>query len=1648
MNTKLITLRTFSLSYQNIYADNRVLRMNLVSELEEILDKESKIVIIEGKEGVGKTDILLQFSTKHNYDSITFFINPAFRTSYRQDFFMQDVGRQIYFYNNNKIPPEDIEITEGIFNKLIFDLTTKPGRKNKPVYFILDGLDQIERSDFELLKNTLQNLPWNTNNFYFLVSGAIEKLKELLPPLWLKNLKSLRIPRFTENETKLLFGTEDTMEFEEFILEIHKTWKGHPESLCQVKRIIEGGISHKDFIDKFDISEKNELLGIEWKRAKLEELNLQSPKLLIISILTFDDNLSSIQKLAGITSIQVNKIEELVDEVSFLVRNIDNISFVSISYRQYAKKSLMRFEKETNTILINYFNKSDDLDSILNLPTLFHKNNEWKNIIDLLTIDNLDLIISNSNSFYEIKKQINYGYKASTSIKNSFENVFRFSLHRSLLIGLQSSDSKKDAIKAYIVLDRQEDAFTLISNSVLKEDRFKMLLYFIQQSKIENKNVDAILINEVKELIKDIDTGYLRENIVDIAISLAYFLPHEAINVIEKSLGLKPENNSIEWLISIIGIIANKNKNNSEDEKLIIEKNNDAKYSFVDKFVKSIGFGINEVPKEEIVNEIKKIEKSSDQIFLMRKWIKHNYLKDGINEIIEFTLNLLTAESSTSKPSTESLYDIVFPIKYFNEKNIIESMVQRIEDLLLTINTPTIGRVKLEVAIIESLANINVESSNDRTILLTERINDLSDISIKFESYVHIYKMFKNIEEKKHINIDSLIIDEKFIKQELDNVFSKYLVSIADQHDEIEESLIILSEFDFRYSLYIAKSLNTAIRRDQAIITCLESYISKDFDKWVSDDIEYSLNIIVSTQEKSEALLAIFKSAYDQKDLVKNRKTIIINLLPRIDEVSGSIKKCLLLSLGIILLGLKPSKNHRYPPIYSKVIKKLEGFLLINFNRIMNPLEKIQMGYKLTSLVGNYNKELAEQYFNLAEDDRKTTIFQDATQVGSLIESIRIMIRIYSGLIKRRDYSYEKISYLINYVPSKESQIALWSELAVRINLIGNHTISNKIVTTIIIPTLDDFKKNREHDDFLELLKISASALHLSQSSTLILYLKLLKIEEKEAIIPSVFKVLLSNCYEADPFENFKSATHFSYQDATDYLDLLEYFETDERVYHYIKSFVKLAKYNPNIFTRMQKSELYQKLNTQIANKLPNKRSGIVHDGYFLSAAATIELFTINSNKSISNLNQITQKIPTINNTTDRALVYFNLAKEFDNKKRKIELIQLAFEESDMIPSLKERISMYEIGLEITIKVSVNLFNEYLTKFENELFNLDENEQYPTYKKLIDLAYKYDKNIAQRLISNLDTDPARKKLSEPANDHFNKLDLENSAQSDYAQVGRLKERIEKSNFAWNLLAQLNSDKRKGREIIETTSFLHSASTMPLFYSMPLFEFFIENVIKREDKDNLLLSFYESANYNALLCHNLICNISNKNSSTITNYANTSDNSIIISSGMYNESIDFIKNFVTGTGSKDIFIIDPYFSDKDMFFLKNLDDWCNKPTITILSSCEAPGSLQRDQYISEWKNHSYEPPPSTTFVRANNQNNKSPFHDRYLLLFDKKLGLRLGASINGLNGKKTFEISQMLATDVGSVYETIIKPLAIQRIRDHNNQLIKYELFDF
>lgn len=1644
---KLISLRDYSITYKLIIDEKIIDRNHLLDEIEEIASNDIKLILIDGSQGIGKTSILLQFATRHHNDCFTYFINPACRFTVKQDFLMQDIGSQILFYLNGEI--NDMTINEGIFNNLVLNLLKIHIKKGKRLYFVIDGLDQIEKADAELLKSLLENLPWGSNNFTFILSGTNESLTHIVTESALKKSKTFRIPRFSFEETCRFFGWKDNA----FSQEVYDTWKGHPESFSQVKRVLESGVELEDFLIRDDIIEKNDLLEFEWRQSNIEKLDFDSELIKILSILCFDENIRSFKKVISILNYEDDRFRNQINKLSFLKLKDDDLTFISNSFRKFVIGKFKKYEKRTFTLLIKYYNEKNDISSVMNLPSLYDKNQDWLSLIDLLTVNNLALIVSNSQSFADIKKQINYGYKASTSLKKAYEGIFRFSLYRSLVNGLQKCDIRESQIQAYVSLNKLDEVFLLISNAILKEDCLKMMIAYSRECKIRGLNLDPLIIKKIELLLYEIDKNYLIDNIIDLAIGIAYFMPTLSIEIIERAAGLQTEGGSLEWLVTYIESIASDSRIDVIDDQIRIldEVGTNLNDTLFNKLSNSISFGINQIKSSDIIPKIAEVVNISDKLFLIKIWIKKNYQLHNIIEFINFGIDLILQNSSNIKPTTTNLLEILYPLPYLCDQSLILLLINRIDELILTINSPTSDNIRIQLMLIEAMSIYNINNANQRMIDLYDLIHSISDCSIKIEAYSNCWKCIQSIQIKQGFNIKDFILDETDVKKDILSSIELFLTCVADQFEELEKTFEIVTMIDYDFAIQLAQKLNTSLNRCKAIHAILTKYLETNLKYWDINKIQQGLALINIEPYYVSSIVKIFESATDTKYNGVNFKNKVVKLLPLINiDISNSLK-CHLLSKVIILLLRDRELDHYIYLNYDKLILKIKGFLMKFWEKIDSPIDKIQEGYKLTSVFAESDKLFSEEFFKRTQQISDENILDNNTHIAIYNESIRLMIRVYVGIIvKNKDYSYEKLESLISQVPCKISKLRLWSELAVRVKFAGNHYISDEIVSKKITCVIEKYKLDSDKFYFYTALKSCASAIYLSQPEALKLLIGSLPIYQKENIISIVCFVIITKVHESEPFNDKKGSKIFNYQDAIDFLKLMDMLETDSELFHNIRHLCNIGKYFPDNFTREQKSDIQQRLYLLISIKLPNSKTGVKHDGYIIACKACILSFNVNHiNDRLKDFEALGLEVLNIDNVADRSLIYLILAKECSIKKKRNDFINQSFDEADQILSVKQKINYYEIALEEASSFSLDLFKSKILQIQSDINKLDESDKFLIYKNLIEIAYKNDNKLAKRLIGSLDSDPGRKQFVEPINEYYNKLELEKNVLEDYSQIGKIKNRKMMNSIIYRMIGELNSDKRESRNLEQSISLLHTASKYSFFNSLPLLEFFIQNYIKNSSSnENKILDFYDSTYTNAKLCFNLICSVSNKNDRSILHSSVESENSFFAHYGMRDLAIDFIEKNVRTSNSKDIYIIDSYFSYGDLPFIKSLSGWTNEANITILTSPEANKDFNKSQFKAAWNEISSEEFPPSCFISASNIIGKSPIHDRWILFPDRNKGLRIGSSINAIGGKKLCEISTLTSVEVEILNDTVLLPFAKQRIRDFDEQTIKYETFEF
>jgi hypothetical protein len=167
---------------------------------------------------------------------------------------------------------------------------------------------------------------------------------------------------------------------------------------------------------------------------------------------------------------------------------------------------------------------------------------------------------------------------------------------------------------------------------------------------------------------------------------------------------------------------------------------------------------------------------------------------------------------------------------------------------------------------------------------------------------------------------------------------------------------------------------------------------------------------------------------------------------------------------------------------------------------------------------------------------------------------------------------------------------------------------------------------------------------------------------------------------------------------------------------------------------------------------------------------------------------------------------------------------------------------------------------------------------------------------------------------------------------------------------------------------------------------------------------------------------------------------------VIRPGSKEEAFQFIKNWISEEVEEFIIIADPYFCKDDIEILKIIKELKENIEIDILGSKGGNSSDVEVEYQKEWRRISEDMPPFTnlTFCWIPEQNNQTPFHDRWILT--KNGGLRLGTSINSLGLKKESELSIMEPSEALNIRENLLFEYINHEKKTINNFRISYKSF--
>lgn len=1629
-------------SFPNLI-ENEIRRTSVIDTIERIYENNIDVVFIEGKNGSGKTTLLSQFARVNNMNAVTHFIDTADRYSYDIDFFKKNIYNQLYFYINNTInstQSRDFSIYEI---RQTLDKAIKKSRK--PLYFIFDGLSEIPESNRELIIDIIADLPWH--KVKFLISGDYETLENICPNKTIK-VKSHQMPYLDYSETKQFL--KDLTDESDELNELYKiSDKGQPGKLEQIKRIcIKYGT--KNFLSENDISEKTNLFEIEWKGVKNNEKDM-----LILALLAFDDSKYSIESLSKRLEILEKETTDLIKNYTFISITDETVSYVSEVFRSFASKKLNKYKEKALGILIDYFIKNPNTeDSLINLPHLYQRAKKHKELINFLSIDNFATLLQKYKSFTTINQQFDYGLNASIEFNKHSANFVKFTLLKSSFREIERYEAFESEIDARIILNQPDEAYNLAVEAYLKEDRLRLLAALIKQKKINDLPIELEIIDQIRELYQQIDIKDLGSNSTELASSLLYSCPDLAIDLIE-NLSQSDSKHSFRDIaythLSLDALtIKEKGKNLFSDIDFITSNIEDSDRKYTVNVIAGI---LGDYNANQILKRINELTETTKKLFFLEMWILNNPKADGIFEVIIRAIDLVISGSSEEIPSATLLANIASPLPFINNSEKINQLVELFDSQKNSVVNPMEDYIRLHLILAKSVATYNYAIAKDRFIDLYMRIDEIKDVSIKTNCLAEYWSTLCDSIFKDIIETDEKLLSSAY--NDLNKNLS-VLIKEAAFHEKFLSNVIRYTtniDNNLNFILPYILSVNTQYRRDDCYSLVINNYIKdKLFDDINFDKLKEVFNLINNVLIKERIIVHILDS-YSRSD--SSDDICINNIMYFVDlatKIENSSLKCTGLAISVKILKDQNTKK--------VLVENLLQMLHASWNSIDLTWYKVDIGFKLASLFAKENQEIAINYLNDSILERENTSLLDSTTVpNTYILSVKLSIRVFNGLIKnlkKIDAELKNLEKLIIVIPSYGEQILLWSILALNFYSKGKSEYTKKLVRDYIRPNLLSLGDN-DKDYRRYVIKLISPTLYIDHSQTFFDYIDDMPSEIKDDCLSNVCYYLMTKMLLDEPVDFADKGYAITYEEAKDICLLVSKMEVDVNVFFNIKRLVKCLRNHKLVSGQL--SVIKKDLNLLIEKSLPKTKYGIKHNGYKI--AATASLYSLDNQYEEKKWNDLKTQAYQIPNLSDSVFVLKVIAEEINvkSKKLQIDILHEAYELAKLIPSNYEKFERFGSILESFAELSKTELVKIVMEIAHSLNQSHDEDLSDKHNELIDLLYQHDPGNIDQYLSILDNDIVKKNKYKKAIDkHIKSLDLRKNAINNFENVSKIIKKRELQSFAKKALIQLNSGKTTPKSIEELFYIIKTASDYTLSDSYYLYSLYLENIVKKYEKSSstknidFLYTIFESTVFNA----NLIDILSQNNASKIKRRLKAvtsvqSDSELYFTLGERDKLEMFLRDWIENNVKNSLHIIDSYFSEEDIHFLKIIKEVVPDCEVFILTSKEGNKNRQdniQEVYKKAWSDISDEIPPQTTIKIVWRENNLfSPIHDRWWIPDDAQTGLRFGTSANSVGLSKDTEISIMNKEEAKKVENTAIRDYIEGNTRRYGNERVKNFSFE-
>jgi hypothetical protein len=1591
-------------------------RENIIITLADMLCSDSEVVIVDGPDGMGKTTLLAQFAREYPNNTFSLFVRSCSRYAYDPGMLLSDLCDQIgWVLKKEGYRTEQDADPAQLLNARLYDLQRQANHERSTYYFIVDGLEEIPEEDSHERDMILNLLPFGIPRFRFILSGTLECLKHRSQKI--HGIIPFRLVGFTFEETREFFN--GLLEDRSALETIHKICKTIPGNLASVQRLLKAGTSIEQLLDELR-EHPPAWFELEWRVVKSDDHLLRQ----VLAILAFDRRCHSLASLARLCKIEIAVLNEKLVQCNFVERrdNGERVEFVCEEFRRFVADCLSAMRREIlDTIITDLLNTPDSDDALTHLPGFLNQAGRYEELLNYLSPQHIGNLIDCGDSWIPLHQKADLGVATAMHLARDGD-LLRFGLQRATIASIESSESWRSEIEAYVALDDFPAAYALVQQMVTKEDRLQLLAVVAKAKKIKSLPIEIELSDQIQQLYRMIDRGSLGDRGVEIASDLLYTHPELAVELVQECTGKGGAEDRLDLALARLSFRAMVGKRDDIDgmestQKALRAKVKDPK---IQKFINTLSIFYGGYSAEGIVADVDKWEKAADRIYALRAWAVTNAKRQDAAIVVEYAINTIL-KTATFTANAKVYKELALPLVYIPDLKQVETIIGRFDGLKGPIESagPTVEYVKLQGTLAEAEARYNRDAASDRLLDLYIYVDDLTDLSAKLVAFAVLSRMLKLIDENKqfeaNIGIHSAVL--KGLKTVIDEI----LTSTADHYKAIRPAIGALARSDKKIALGIIDRLNTIDQREAAFVRFMESVSADAPSEENFAALVEAYGKLKTLPMRAKATRSIIGNLLGQKKDMTTFIAKVIALCQWVDDIPDAEEKCQTICMYYEMLH----NNAVSKSLLDSLLKKL----IEVWNKVDSGWTKIDVGFKIVSVMAKEFPDISRDFLAKTVKAREEIILDSNDMAMSYISCVQLAIRCFGGLMKRKLYvesDFDLLQRLIANIPSAAVRTIAWSDVALKLFMANDMVRCQKIISEWVRPIIDADVIGDEEIRWQVIVSV-APALYSAHKGSALRLIDSLPMPYRDEAYGDICLFLIKKQLPSEPYDSAgKNIFKVDHNTFLDVYEVLQRLEADHAVYWYLELLVdNINKNLRSEFTKPQIADILQKLQGIIDAKFPAPNY-INHEGYKILAEA--QLARLERGKSPWDV--LSARARLIPNVADIAFVLIGIGAAMSEKEL-TKATSLFKEAKALIPKISTFEDRYDryVGLaKMCVDVDKQLSKDCLRQAWAETLPMDYAELPKSRRRIIDFAHRLDPEFAASLASETDDDPGREFARSQTKKRLELMKLRERAALGENEAFKITQDNEHYvEFASMMLAGLNTNRINPVHFDLMRQHIKAASRMKLKDAYPVLSWVIENAVRRYsdtiDQVNLCLRpLFEASCLSAELAFRIAARIRSITDSGISAARLTEANGTnMIHYGEREKALNIFKEFVA-KATNFIKITDPYFGLEDLELIKLIRSVNLTIPIFILTSRkhQQDSRVQQpwdDSYRSYWRiNVSDSSSGEVTIVMlGNDKTGAHPIHDRWWLT--ENHGLRIGTSVKALGLSRISEVSPITETDL-------------------------------